>query len=69
MFTQAYDLHCHGCGRNNTIHVVFGMSVLQEAMKWDLEKTLEMGFNMVRKHIKIGKFPDICFVLELVNLH
>ena len=24
-------------------------------MVWDLEKTLEMGFNMVRKHIKIGE--------------
>ena len=27
----------------------------EEAMVWDLEKTLEMGFNMVRKHIKIGE--------------
>ena len=35
----------------------------EEAMKWDLEKTLEMGFNMVRKHIKIGRktFVSFCF--------
>ena len=32
-------------------------------MKWDLEKTLEMGFNMVRKHIKIGKIPNILMFL------
>ena len=31
----------------------------EEAMKWDLEKTLEMGFNMVRKHIKIGKLSNM----------
>ena len=24
-----------------------------EALKWDLEKTKEMGFNMIRKHVKV----------------
>ena len=25
----------------------------EEAMKWDIEQTQKMGFNMIRKHIKI----------------
>ena len=25
----------------------------EEAMKWDMEQTQKMGFNMIRKHIKI----------------
>ena len=26
----------------------------EAALKWDLDTTLAMGFNMIRKHIKIG---------------
>ena len=33
----------------------------EEAMVWDLERTLEMGFNIVRKHIKIGETRNCNF--------
>ena len=36
-------------------------------MVWDLEKTLEMGFNMVRKHIKIGEWGNRCVIISWEN--
>ena len=36
----------------------------EEAMVWDLEKTLEMGFNMVRKHIKIGELENVGMLIS-----
>ena len=31
-----------------------------EAIKWDISQTLALGFNMVRKHVKIGRISS-CF--------